>query len=235
LQQGALMIVTIDGPAGAGKSSAARLLAQRLGFEFLDTGAMYRAVALAALKKALDLHNEAALASLVATLMLEMAPGRILLNCQDVSSLIRTPEVTAATGPVADSPAVRRRLVEWQRGTADGRNVVTEGRDQGTIVFPHATCKFFLIADPVERARRRHRELRARGQDIDFDEVLRAQEERDRRDAARDIAPMIPAADALVLDSTALTPEEVVARMESTVRERQRAERRYTEAAGDPS
>ncbi len=214
------MIVTIDGPAGAGKSSAARTLAQHLGFDFLDTGAMYRAVSLAALRAHRDLRDEAALAALIETIALEMPPGRVLLNGEDVTTPIRTPEVTTATGAVADSPAVRRRLVEWQRRLADGRDVVCEGRDQGTIVFPHAECKFFLIADPAERARRRHAELRSRGQDIPFEEVLRAQEERDRRDAQRDIAPMIPAEDAIVLDSTALAPAAVVAIMEREVRRR---------------
>jgi cytidylate kinase len=220
----AAMIVTIDGPAGAGKSSAARALAHRLGFAFLDTGAMYRAVALAALRRGHDLGDEAALAILVAGLTLEMPPGRILLDGEDVTAAIRTPEVTAATGRVADSPAVRRQLVAWQRQCAEGRDVVCEGRDQGTIVFPHAACKFFLIADPAERARRRHRELAARGQEIAFEDVLCAQEERDRRDASRDIAPMVPAADAVVLDSTRLTLDEAVAAMENEVRRRRSAE-----------
>jgi CMP/dCMP kinase len=214
------MIVTIDGPAGAGKSSAARVLAQRLGFDFLDTGAMYRAVTLLTLRAGGDLRDEDTLARLVGSITLEMPPGRVVVNDEDLTPLIRTPDVTAATGAVADSPAVRRRLVEWQRWSAEGRDVVCEGRDQGTIVFPHAACKFFLVADPAERARRRHRELRTRSQEISFAEVLHAQEERDRRDAARDIAPMIPAEDAIVLDSTRLTPEEVVARREQEVRRR---------------
>jgi cytidylate kinase len=220
------MIVTIDGPAGAGKSSAARLLAQRLGFEFLDTGAMYRAITLAALRQRSDLRDEKTLARLIETVSLEMPPGRVLLNQEDVTVKIRTPEVTAATGAIADSPAVRRRLVELQRRFAEGRDFVTEGRDQGTIVFPGAACKFFLVADPVERARRRQREIRTRGQEIAFAEVLRAQEERDQRDAARDIAPMVPAADAVILDSTHLTTDEVVARMEETVRQRRQQEAR---------
>src|SRR5438067_1380445 len=143
------MIVTIDGPAGAGKSSAARMLAQRLGFEFLDTGAMYRAVALAALRAGLDLHDQAGLTRLLTTLTLDMPPGRVLLNGEDVTTAIRTGAVTAATSPVADSPAVRRHLVALQRAVAAGRDVVCEGRDQGTVVFPEAACKFFLKADPA--------------------------------------------------------------------------------------
>lgn len=223
------MIVTIDGPAGAGKSSAARQLARRLNFDFLDTGAMYRAVALSALRAGLDLHDENALARLVETLRLEMPAGRVLLDGEDVTGCIRTPEVTAATGPVADSPAVRRRLVAWQRRLAAGRDVVCEGRDQGTIVFPDAACKFFLFADPTERARRRQRDLAARGVAQNLDEVLRAQHERDARDAARDIAPMVPAADAVHLDSTRLEPDEVVAAMEQIIRRRRAAEADHRE------
>jgi cytidylate kinase len=214
------MIITIDGPAGAGKSSAARALARRLGFEFLDTGAMYRAVALAALRAGLDLHDQDALARLLAGLRLELPPGRVLLNGEDVTSEIRTAEVTAATQPVADSPVVRRRLVQVQRAIAAGRDMVCEGRDQGTVVFPEAGCKFFLVADPLERARRRQREMAARGEAVDFAALLQAQEARDRRDAARDLAPMRPAPDAVVLDSTALTLDEVVDRMEAAVRAR---------------
>ena len=214
------MIVTIDGPAGAGKSSVARLLAQRLGFEFLDTGAMYRAVTLAALGHHVDLTDQAALEKLVAGLCLEMPPGRVLLDGEDVTARLRTAEVTAASGAIANSAPVRRRLVEMQRAMAQGRNFVCEGRDQGTVVFPDAVCKFFLTADPVERARRRHLEMLARGEGVRFEEVLAAQQARDARDAARDIAPMTPAADAVVLDTTDLTLEHVVDAMEPHVRAR---------------
>jgi cytidylate kinase len=214
------MIVTIDGPAGAGKSTAAKALARRLGFEFLNTGAMYRAVTLAALRAGCDLTDEEALARLVARLDLQIHGNRVVLNGEDVTGSLGTAEVTAASHRIADSPAARRYLVGLQRAVAAGRNMVSEGRDQGTLVFPDAACKFFLVADPVERARRRHGELLARGEAPTLEQVLAAQEERDRRDAARDIAPMVRAADAVLLDSTGLTGEQVVDRMEAEVRRR---------------
>jgi cytidylate kinase len=214
------MIVTIDGPAGAGKSSAARALARRLGFEFLDTGAMYRAVTLAALRAGLDLQDEQRLAGLMERLRLTMSAERVLLGSEDVTSAIRAAAVTTASGPVASSPAVRRKLVEMQRALAQGRNMVCEGRDQGTVVFPDAACKFFLIADPEERARRRQRDMLKRGEHIGLDEVLSTQHVRDQRDAARALGPMVPAADAILLDSTYLTLDEVVGRMEQEVRRR---------------
>lgn len=216
------MIITIDGPAGAGKSSAARLLAKRLGFDFLDTGAMYRAVTLAGLQAGCDLASEEALAQLLANIRLEMAPGKILLNGADISEAIRDPQVTEASCHVADSPAVRRQLVQWQREFGQGRNIVTEGRDQGTVVFPQAECKFFLVADPHERARRRLAELKARGENTSLADIIQAQEQRDQRDAQRQLAPMVPAADAITIDSTALTLDEVVDRLEREVRQREK-------------
>jgi len=142
----------------------------------------------------------------------------VLLDGEDVTSAIRAPAVTAASGAVASNPVVRRRLVEWQRALAADRNIVCEGRDQGTIVFPHAERKFFLFADPLERARRRHKDLVARGDQVSVEEVLAAQEARDRRDAARAIAPMVPAPDAIHLDTTHLPLEQVVDRLEAEVR-----------------
>lgn len=214
------MIVTIDGPAGAGKSTSARRLAQRLGFDFLDTGAMYRAVTLAGLRRKLDLTCEPSLAQLLDAIHLEMPAGRVLLDGEDVSLAIRTSEVTAHSAAVANSKVVRRRMVLWQREIARGRNLVSEGRDQGTLVFPEAGCKFFLVATPAERARRRVAELQARGEETDYEQVLAAQEARDRRDAARDIAPMKPAEDAILLDTTSLSMDEVVERIEQEVRRR---------------
>jgi cytidylate kinase len=144
----------------------------------------------------------------------------VLLDGEDVTGLIRTSAVTAATGPVADSPAVRRCLVEMQRAIAEGRNMVCEGRDQGTIVFPGAACKFFLVADRVERARRRQREMETRGEVVELEQLLREQDMRDQRDAARDLAPMRPADDAVQLDSTKLDPRQVVEAMAAEVRRR---------------
>jgi CMP/dCMP kinase len=211
------MIITIDGPAGAGKSSAAQALARRLDFDFLDTGAMYRAVTLAALRAGLALHDQDALARLMNALSLEMPPGRVLLGGVDVTADIRTEMVTKATGAIADSPPVRRRLGEMQRAIASGRRVVSEGRDQGTVVFPNAICKFFLSAAVEERARRRQAEMAARGEVVELAALLPMIEARDRRDAARELAPMVPAADAVVVDGTGLSLDQVVDRMEAEV------------------
>ncbi len=213
------MIITIDGPAGAGKSTVAKGLAQRLGFQYLDTGAMYRAIALTGLRARCDLTDEKALATLLENFSLEMPPGRVVVNGEDVTAAIRSAEVDAATGPVASSPVVRRHLAQMQRTLAVGRDIVCEGRDQGTIVFPDAACKFFLVADPVERARRRHRQMLARGEVVALEDVLAAQQARDARDAARDIAPMVPAADAIRLDTSHLSVDQVVDWMEQEVRQ----------------
>jgi cytidylate kinase len=212
------MIVTIDGPAGSGKSSAARELARRLGFEFLDTGAMYRAVSFALVRDGIDESDPAAVAAWLPTLRLDVPPGVVRLDGEDITGRIRTPDITALASRLAAVPPVRHFLVGLQREVAVGRNLVCEGRDQGTVVFPEADRKFFLVADSHERARRRQGELRSRGIDIPIAEVLRAQDERDDRDAGRDLAPMRPAADAIVLDSTHLSPAQVVERMEAEVR-----------------
>jgi cytidylate kinase len=203
-------VVTIDGPAGAGKSTVARRLAKRLGWRFLDTGAMYRAVTLAALRTGTDLSNEEALADLAAGLEVSLLPEKVLLFQVDVSAAIRSVEVTRFSRFVADSAGVRRRLVDWQRSFAAGADTVTEGRDQGTIVFPSAFRKFYLTADEDERARRRFADLRSRGEDSSFEVVLAEQRLRDQRDADRAIAPMKPAADALCIDTTGKSIDQVV-------------------------
>jgi CMP/dCMP kinase len=212
------MIITIDGPVGAGKSSAAKALAKRLGFDFLDTGAMYRAVTLAGLRAGIDFDDAAALTQLLSGLQIEMTTGRVVVNGEDVTVAIRTAQVTAAAGRIAANALVRRDLVARQRAIAAGRNMVCEGRDQGTVAFPDAVCKFFLIADPAERARRRQHDMAQRGEALTFDDVLQAQTVRDQRDASRTVAPMVPAADAVILDSTCLRLEEVIDRMEQEVR-----------------
>ncbi|HVT27872.1 MAG TPA: (d)CMP kinase [Lacipirellulaceae bacterium] len=215
------MIVTIDGPAGAGKSSAARELAKRLGFRFLDTGAMYRAVTLAARERGLDLAGAAQLAQLVRTIRVELAGDRVLLDGKDVTAAIRKFDITTAIHHAADNAAVREQLVIWQRQAAAGGDVVTEGRDQGTVVFPHAECKIFLIADEQERARRRHRDLLARGEEIPFEEVLANQRLRDQRDQSRPVGALRKAADAIEVSTDGLSPDEVVLKLERIVRSKQ--------------
>jgi CMP/dCMP kinase len=214
------MIVAIDGPAGAGKSSISRRLAERLGFAFLDTGAMYRAVALAALRRRLGPADVEAIARLADEMTIEFDGVHTLLSGEDVSTAIRTSEVSAAVYLAADNVAVRRRLVDLQRKIAAGRDLVTEGRDQGTVAFPHAECKIFLTASREERARRRYEELISRGEPITFDEVLAQQDERDRRDAARPVGALMKAADAVEVMTDHLTFEEVIARLEAIVRQR---------------
>ena len=213
------MIVTIDGPAAAGKSTASRALAERLGFDYLDTGAMYRAVTLAALRRGVPLSDERALEKLAGSVQITFHGRAVFLDAEDVSEAIRDVEVTRASRHVADSPAVRRLMVTLQREAGRTGNIVTEGRDQGTVVFPDAGCKIYLTATPQVRAERRHRDLAARGQQVPLAQVLTDQAERDRRDADRPIAPMVPALDAIVLDTTTLSFEETVEKLEQIVRE----------------
>ncbi|MGD9722213.1 MAG: (d)CMP kinase [Pirellulales bacterium] len=214
------MIVTIDGPAGAGKSTIARGLARRLGFRFLDTGAMYRAVAWAAAEQGLDWKRPDELVKLAGRLKLEVSEDRVCVDGRDVTREIRTPEITAVTRYAADNPGVRAILVELQRSAAGSEDFVTEGRDQGTVVFPQAECKIYLTATPRERARRRAKELIARGQPTSVDDVLRAQNERDAGDAGRKVGAMVPAADAIEVPTDGLSPEEVLDRLEALVREK---------------
>lgn len=214
------MIVTIDGPAGAGKSSAARALARRLGFRFLDTGAMYRAVALAAVRRGIPWDDPQALVDLARRLTIELRDDRVWLDGEDVAREIRTAAITSVTFHAADNPGVREHLVKLQRAAAVGGDFVTEGRDQGTVVFPDAECKIFLTASPLERARRRLQDLAARGESIPLETVLADQNLRDQRDASRSVGPLRKAPDAVELSTDGLTPEQVVGALEAIVRAR---------------
>lgn len=215
------MIVTLDGPAGSGKSSVARRLAERLGFAFLDTGAMYRALAAWCLRENVSLDNASAIGKLAGSVTIEFEADRIFVNGTDLTEDLRTEAVTIAASRIAVIPEVREALVRMQREAAREKDIVTEGRDQGTVAFPNAECKFFVTATPQERARRRLRELEAQGQTADGDDVLKQILERDARDASREVAPLKPASDAQILDTTSMKFEEVLALLEQEVRTRQ--------------
>jgi cytidylate kinase len=212
------MIVTIDGPAGSGKSTAARGLARRLGFEYLDTGAMYRAVALALTRADLPFSDAARVVGLLTHTKLEMPPGRVVLNGIDVTEAIRHPSMSDASSRVAVEPHVRAMLVQWQRQVAAGRDMVCEGRDQGSVVFADSPCKFFLTARVETRAVRRLEELRARGVETTLERMIEDLEIRDHRDATREVGPLLRPDDAIVIDTDDLTPEQVLDRLEAEVR-----------------
>jgi CMP/dCMP kinase len=212
------MIVTIDGPAGAGKSTTARELASRLDFQFLDTGAMYRAVTWLCLKQGIDLQDEQAVAEAARQSEFQFEAGRVLVDGYDVTREIRRSAVTNDTKFIAGNNEVRAYLVELQRQLADGANVVTEGRDQGTVAFPHAGCKFYLTASPHKRALRRQQDLALNGEQVPLEEILSQQEGRDQRDEAREYGALKPAADAIPIDTSELDFEQVVTRMEQVVR-----------------
>ncbi len=204
------MIITIDGPAGSGKSTVAKLLAERLHVRFLDTGAMYRAVALAVLSAAADENDHAAVARVANLSSISFREDRLFLNDQDVTSEIRSPEVTAVSSIIASNPGVRERLVELQREIGRKGSMVTEGRDQGTVVFPDAEHKFFVTANLESRARRRQRELAHKGVNQPISVVMDQLRQRDNRDESRAHAPMKPADNALVIDTSDLTIAQVV-------------------------
>jgi cytidylate kinase len=210
------MIITIDGPAASGKSTAARLLARELGIAYLDTGATYRAVTLKAMREGADLEDAAALAELARRSEIRLEPHgeavEVLLDGEDVSREVRRAEVTENAHHVADAPAVRRVLVDLQRrlGAALG-SFVAEGRDQGTVVFPDADVKFYLDADPDVRAERRRREMAAAGEPAAQEDVLGAIAQRDRRDSSRQTAPLARPKGAIVVDTSDLDVGEMVA------------------------
>ncbi|MFB3778668.1 MAG: (d)CMP kinase [Bryobacteraceae bacterium] len=219
---GKRIVVAIDGPAGAGKSTIARAVAGRLGFLYIDSGAMYRAVGLWALRAGLALDDARSLEQLAraSRIELEQEGSRVLLNGEDVTEAIRTPEVSQAASKVSAFGGVRRAMVEEQRRMAERTSVVMEGRDIGTVVYPEADVKIFLDADPAERAARRLRESAGKGEPVDPEELARQIRERDERDRNRSEAPLVQAPDAFYLDSTGLTIDQVEERILKLIRER---------------
>lgn len=209
------MIIAIDGPSGAGKSTLAKRLAKELGFTYLDTGAMYRALALKVLRESVDLADDARLTELVRSTEIDLREegGRIevLLDGRDVATEIRTPEVSQMASKASALKIVRQRMLELQRAMGRRGSVVAEGRDIGTVIFPEAEVKIFLDASARERARRRYDELKTAGRDVDFEETFREMEERDKRDSERDLAPLRRADDALLIDSSNAGAEAVAA------------------------
>ncbi|HEY4243640.1 MAG TPA: (d)CMP kinase [Kofleriaceae bacterium] len=207
-------VVTIDGPAGAGKSSVAKLLARRLGYRLLDTGAIYRAVALTAERRGVAWSDADACARIARDLDIRFDfvddTNHVYLGAEDASAAIRTPAISQGASQVSAHPPVRAALLDLQRRLGEGGGVVVEGRDTGTVVFPHANAKFFLTASEPERARRRVAELAERGVACDYEQTLTEIRERDQRDSSRDVAPMVPASDAVLVDSSRQTLEEVV-------------------------
>jgi len=219
------LVITIDGPAASGKSTAARLLAERLGASFLDTGAMYRAVTLAAVQAGVDMNDEEQLLGVLNSRDFEFAAKEgemtVSIDGVDVTEQIRGLEVTAKARYVASAGKLRGKLVEMQREFAAGEDkIVTEGRDQGTVAFADADIKFYLTAETVERARRRQAELRAKGVSESIEQIQKAIKARDKSDEGRAVGPLRPASDAIVVDSTDMTIEEVVTKLLRYVKER---------------
>ena len=214
------MIVTIDGPAGAGKSTAARGLADHLGYRFLDTGAMYRAITLAGMRQQIDWQDSEALVRIAAGADLTLPDDQVFLNGEDVTQAIRTFEVTSLTHYAADNQTVRQLLVDLQQQIAAHTDTVTEGRDQATVVFPHAECKIYLTASDEVRAQRRYEDLLIRGEKVTFDEVLSKQKQRDLRDLKREIGGLRKAEDSIELSTDGLTTEQVIQQLVQIVRGR---------------
>lgn len=210
-------VVAIDGPAGAGKSTASRRLAERLGFDFLDTGAIYRCVTLAVLRAGIDSRDFDQVSRLAQKLDVRLEGDRVWIDDREVTQEIRAPEVSAAIGRIADNPAVRERLTFLQRQWVKGKRAVTEGRDQGTVVFHDSPCKIFLTASDEERARRRCEELASKGINLTFEEVLAQQQTRDAEDRNRQVGGLRRAPDAALLVTDGMSLDEVVERMSEIV------------------
>ncbi|MCZ4536232.1 MULTISPECIES: (d)CMP kinase [Gordonia] len=218
---GTTHVVAIDGPAGTGKSSVSKLLAAEVGASYLDTGAMYRAVTLAVLDAGVALDDPAGIARVVADVAIELVPdgdgAKVFLDGRDVSGPIRTDHVTSAVSAVSAVPEVRTKLVALQQQNAQGRFVVVEGRDIGTVVFPDADVKIFLTATPEARAERRHKQNLAGGRDSDYDAVLASVNRRDHLDSTRKVSPLRAADDATVVDTSDKTLDEVLAELSDLV------------------
>lgn|SRR3990172_5081777 len=211
------IIVAIDGPSGSGKSTVAKLLAGRLGYMYIDTGAMYRAVALQAKRDDIDINDSAALIRLCESVKLEFVPDngglRTILNGEDVSEAIRTPEMSMAASDISARKEVRQALLSLQRRMGENGGVVLEGRDVGTVIFQNAEAKFFLDASLEERGKRRYKELAAKGMNVTLEQTIDDVRKRDINDSSREIAPLKMAADAVLVDSTNLGIVEVVEKM----------------------
>jgi len=224
------LIIAVDGPSGAGKSSSSRLLAERLGYRYVDTGALYRAVGLLALEQQVSVEDSDTLAVLCEGLDLRFVSGpegmRLLLGDRDITADIRRPEVSQMASQVSAQPIVRQRLLILQRDLGKGGRVVMEGRDIGTVVFPDADVKFYLEASPEERGRRRYAELQQQEQSESLATTIQDMAERDQRDSGRTHAPLRRAADAIVVDTTTLTLAEVVEMLLHWVREQPNADRK---------
>lgn len=208
------IIIAIDGPAASGKSSTARILAQKLGYIYLDTGAMYRACAVAAREAGIDFCDHDAISALMDSLELKIIQAsegnQLYLNGRDISLEIRTEEISRLASSISAIGIVRTKMVELQRRLGAGKAVVLDGRDIGTVVFPQAELKVFLIADLEERARRRYKELCEKGQCHDFEEIVADLRQRDQNDSSRSLAPLVPASDAIHLDTSKLSVEQQV-------------------------
>jgi cytidylate kinase len=204
------LTIVIDGPAGSGKSTISKLLAHRLGITYIDTGAMYRAVALAAHERGVDPADDGGLAQICGAILLEFKGGRLFMDGRDVSEAIRTPLMDGLSSAVSARPSVREAMIGLQRRTAEGGGVVMEGRDIGTVVLPNAEAKFFLTADPKVRGERRYRERIGKGETADLETVVTEIEKRDRNDSERALSPLKPADDAIIIDTTHLSIPEVV-------------------------
>ncbi len=214
------MIIAIDGPVASGKSTAARNLASSLGFSYLDTGAIYRALTLMARRLALDVTDSATVRAMLARAEVRLDGDHVFLNGEDVSDEIRLPEISNSVRPLAENADVRTFVKDLEHALASGKNVVVEGRDMGTVVFPDADTKIFLTASPEDRARRRWEELERRGTPQDYEDVLADLIRRDEADTTRHIAPLRQAADALRVDTTGLSADESAALLLATVRDK---------------